>query len=243
MKFQRFKTATSGAMGTSHATWVLAVILLGSAMLAQAQYDTPQLRSGAPQPFYPYQSPREPDGRVHPGWRLGDPHELAGTTPPLITVGHTRQNRIGSGVVPLNSQYGVGDTLYPPEDALLLFGDGWVPVVGTNGNPNAVNGFATPTQILFIAVDEGVANVSWTNALTTNRFSSTYVIGPQPDASARASFLDGRTILGTPGALRQQLRGPDLLQQPDSRTRPSTRPTRRTLPTNKSARSFRPRSS
>ena len=171
MKFQRLKTMRFRG-------GVLAVILLGSAMLAQAQYDTPQLRPGAPNPFTPTNNPWNRDAAFTPGGGSVILTNWRGTNPPLITVGHTRQNRIGSGIVPLNSQYGVGDTLYPPEDALLLFGDGWVPVIGTNGNPNAVQWLRYANTNLFIAVDEGVANVSWTNALTTNRFSSTYVIGP-----------------------------------------------------------------
>ncbi len=172
MKFQRFKTMRfrSGVLAV--------VVLLGSALLAQAQYDTPQLRPGAPNPFTPTNHVANRTAAFTPGGGSVILTNWRGTNPPLITVGHTRQNRIGSGIVPLNSQYGVGDTLFPPEDALLLVGDGWVPVIGTNGNPNAVQWLRYANTNLFIAVDEGVANVSWTNALTTNRFSSTYVIGP-----------------------------------------------------------------
>ena len=105
MKFQRFNTMRfrGGVLAV--------VVLLGSAMLARAQYETPQLRPGAPNPFTPTNNPGNRNAAFTPGGGSVILTNWRGTNAPLITVGHTRQNRIGSGIVPLNSQYGVGDTL------------------------------------------------------------------------------------------------------------------------------------
>jgi len=101
-----------------------------------------------------------------------------GTNPPLMLSGYVRQNRIGTGIVPLTTQYGVGDILAVPEEATQFVSDGWVPVVGSSVPPGAVQWVTYANTNLFIAVDEGVAVVNWTNAQTTRSFAQTYVVGP-----------------------------------------------------------------
>ncbi len=161
--------------------WVSLILALGSALSGRAQYQVPQLKPGAPNPFTPTNSSAwwNRDAAYTPGGGALVISNLTifgsgpGGTKQL--VGYTCQNRIGTGVVPLNAQYGVGDVMFPPDE---VTGDGWVPVVGTNGNPSAVQWITFANTNLFIAVDEGVAEVVWTNALNTNQVLQTYVIGP-----------------------------------------------------------------
>ncbi len=182
------KTALKPRFRASRAClpWLAGAFLaFGFAEPGRAQYEAPQLRAGAPNPFTPTNangpwgngawnraSAFTPGGGslVLTNWR--------GTNAPLATNGYARLSRIGASIVPLGAQYGVGDPLFPPAEALALAAEGWVPLVGTNGNPSAVQWLPYANTNLFIAVDEGVAVVLWTNALTTNRFTQTYVVGP-----------------------------------------------------------------
>lgn len=162
----------------------LAAFLLGLGLIlpASGQYEFPLLLPGAPNPFTPTNAitpiptPWNRNAAYTPG---GGERLLRNDLPYGRVSGYTVQNRIGTGVVPLNSQYGVGDVLLPPGDALALFGDGWVPyVVESNGAPWAVQWLHFANTNLFVAVDEGVAVVIWTNALAATNFAYNYVIGP-----------------------------------------------------------------
>lgn len=154
------------------------IVAMCAGTTALGQYESPQLRPGAPNPFTPPNAAWNRSTAYTPGGGAVTVTNWRGTNTPLSISGYARQNRIGTGVVPLTTQYGVGDSLFPPEEALQVVGEGWVPIVGTNGNPGSVQWITYANTNLFIAVDEGVAVVNWTNALTASSFSQTYVIGP-----------------------------------------------------------------
>jgi hypothetical protein len=155
------------------------LLALSLVLPARAQYEVPQLLPGAPNPFTPPNAVWNRDAAFTPGGgglRITNWWEHRQI---LQWHGFTVQNRVGAGVVPLAAQYGVGDPLAPPTEATDLLAEGWVPRVSpTNGNPFAVQWLPYANTNLFVAVDEGVAVVVWTNALATNQFTQTYVIGP-----------------------------------------------------------------
>jgi len=168
--------------GGSPGFWAGLILALGCVAPGWAQYEVPQLLPGAPNPF----TPTNTAAPTNTPWNRNAAYTPGGGS--LVTTnkrgkdtltGYTGQNRVGTGVVPLNSQFGVGDVLPPPDDALTLFEEGWVPLVNpTNGNPSAVQWLNFANTNLFVAVDEGVAVVVWTNAQTTTNFAYNYVIGP-----------------------------------------------------------------
>jgi hypothetical protein len=166
-----------GHRGTWLAIVAGVVLALVPAVPVSAQYESPQLKPGFPNPFTPPNAAWNRSNAYTPGGGAVIVTNWRGALP-LTLSGYVRQNRIGTGIVPLTAQYGVGDTLFPPEAALQLIAEGWVPVIGSSGTPWAVQWLTYANTNLFIAVDEGVAVVNWTNAATTANFAQTYVIGP-----------------------------------------------------------------
>jgi hypothetical protein len=147
-----------------------------------AQYEVPQLMPGAPNPFTPTNAANAPWNRTSaytPGGGLvivANRYDTgSGGFSGIKTNGYTVQNQIGTAIVPLTSQYGVGDFLFPPEQ---VAGEGWVATVTAQGNPWAVQWLTYANTNLLVAVDEGLAVVNWSNTITHAFIPQTYTIGP-----------------------------------------------------------------
>ena len=155
-------------------------VLLGLAATAQAQYAVPVLQNGYPNPFCPTTNRFNGLAAYTPGGGglilTNQRSVTVGRLPMLHAVGQTIRNHIAMPIVPLTSQYGIGDVLPRP----LTVPSDAVPLVSTNqGTPNCVQWMTFSNTNLLVAVDEGFASVLWvTNAVTTGGVMQTYSVGP-----------------------------------------------------------------
>lgn len=143
---------------------------------AWAQYDVPALQMGYPNPFSPTTNVFNRNAAYTPGGGGTLITNVNGGVSGVTPSGQTRFIRIGTPVVGLTSQYGIGDLLPRPEGVP----SDWVAVIATNqGNPNCVQWLQFSNTNILIAVDEGVAFVRWaTNSAATSGTLAAYVVGP-----------------------------------------------------------------
>lgn len=160
----------------AYRAWLVAVLMagLGGAGAAFAQYDVPTLQAGYPNPFSPTATNFNRNAAYTPGGGATVVTNFSGS--PSSASSQTRFIRIGTPVVGLTSQFGIGDILPRPEGVPT----DWIAVVATNqGNPNCVQWLKFSNTNILIAVDEGVAFVRWTtNSASSSGTLQAYVVGP-----------------------------------------------------------------
>ena len=145
------------------------LVFLGVTAPALAQYNVPRLEPGFPNPYSPL---------TNVGWNANAAYTPGGGVIDIGTgSGGTRSlhNQIGSHIVGLTSQYGIGDELPPPDGVPA----GAIPIIQadeTSSNVVQVLDFANTN--LLVAVDEGTAIVQWQVGGEDVGPTQSYLIGP-----------------------------------------------------------------
>ncbi len=130
-----------------------AVLWLALATSVVAQYDVPSLENGFPNPYCP---------TVSNDWNATAAFTPGGGATEVREEGEERftvfQGKVGTHIVGLSSQYGIGDELPRPEGVPL---DAWPDIATNQGMPECVEWLEFENTNLLVAVDEGVAYVQW----------------------------------------------------------------------------------